>query len=345
MVGIIGYGAYIPKYRIKLEEIAKVWGKNPQEVISSLGVAEKSVAGIDEDAVTMAVEAGQTALRMGGVSPSKIGSILVGSETHPYAVNPSSTIIGETLACGNNYLACDLEFACKAATTGIWLTTGLIESQKIDYGLVIGSDCAQAKPHDVLEYTAGSAATAFILGNKKNEVMAEILDFATFSSDTPDFWRRDGIRYPAHAGRFTGKPGYFAHVIGAAKKLFQKSGTEPSDFDYCVFHMPNGKFPKRVAKILGFSSNQLESSLIVEKIGNPYSASSLLGLCQVLDQAQPEAKIFFVSYGSGAGADGFIFQTTKNLMKKRRLAKKVAEFIKNKSYLSYAQYLKIRRKI
>lgn len=345
MVGLIGYGAYIPKFRIKIEEIAKVWGKNSQEVISSLGVAEKSVAGIDEDAVTMAVEAGQNALKMAEIPAQRIGLILVGSETHPYAVNPSSTIIGETLGCGNNYLACDLEFACKAATTGLWLTAGLIETQKIDYGLVIGTDCAQAKPHDALEYTAGSGAAAFLLGGKKEEILTEILDFTTFSSDTPDFWRRDGIRYPAHAGRFTGKPGYFAHIIGAAKKLLQKTKTSPKDFDYCVFHMPNGKFPRRVAKILGFSFKQLEPSLMVEEIGNPYSASSLLGLCQVLDQVQPKAKIFFVSYGSGAGADGFIFQTTKNLVKKRRLTKKVADFIKDRSYLSYAQYLKTRRKI
>jgi len=345
MVGIIGYGAYIPKGRIKIEEIAKVWGKNPKDVISSLGVFEKSVAGIDEDSVTMAIEAAQNALKMAQIIPSKIDSILIGSETRPYAVNPTSTIVGEALACGNNYLACDLEFACKSATTGIQLTTGLIESQKIDYGLVIGTDCAQAKPHDTLEYTAGSGAAAFLLGRKRKEILVQILDFVSFSSDTPDFWRRDGIRYPAHAGRFTGKPGYFAHVIGAAKELFKKSKTSPEDFDYCLFHMPNGKFPRRVAKILGFSLRQLLPSLIVEKIGNPYSASSPLGLCQVLDQAKALEKIFLVSYGSGAGADAFILKATKNLIRKKRLTKKASQFIKEKTYFSYSQYLKMRGKI
>ena len=345
MTGIIGYGAYIPQGRIKIGEIAKVWGKKPQDIISSLSVFEKSVAGFDEDSVTMAVEAAHTALKMAQVAPFKIGSILVGSETHPYAVNPTSTIIGETLGCGNNYLACDLEFACKSATTGIQLTVGLIESQKIDYGLVVGADCAQAKPHDALEYTAGSGAAAFLLGRKRKEILVQIVDFASFSSDTPDFWRRDGVRYPAHAGRFTGKPGYFAHIIGAAKELFKKSKTSPEDFNYCVFHMPNGKFPRRAAEILGFSLKQLLPSLIVEKIGNPYSASSPLGLCQVLDQAKSRKNIFLVSYGSGAGADAFILKTTENLVKKRNLSKKVADFIKEKSYFSYSQYLKMRGKI
>lgn len=342
MVGITGYGAYIPKGRIKIEEIAQVWGKNPQDVISSLGVKEKSVCSWDEDSVTMAVEAGENALKMADCNLKQIGLILVGSESHPYAAGPTSTIVGQALGLGSNYLACDLEFACKAATTGIELTTSQIEAGRIDYGLVIASDLAQAKPHDVLEYTASSGAAAFLLGRKKEEILVEILDFTFHSSNTPDFWRRDGIRYPSHAGRFTGEPGYFSHIASAAKKLFEKTKLKPKDFDYCVFHMPNSKFPKEVAHRLGFSFEQLFPSLIVCDIGNPYSASSLLGLLKVLEVAQPLEKIFFVSYGSGAGADAFAFRTTANLIKKRNLVPNVSELIKEKTYISYQKYLKMK---
>jgi hydroxymethylglutaryl-CoA synthase len=340
MSGIVGYGVYIPIYRIKISEIAGVWKKDAAEITEGLRVTEKAVHGIDEDAMTMGVEAGKRALEMAHVPETEIGSVYIGSESHPYAVNPTSTSVATYLGLGNDYFAADLEFACKAATAGIQITAGLIESDKIDYGLVIGSDAVKSKIHDALEYTASATACAFILGNKKTEIIADILDTSSFSTDHADFWRRDGEKYPSHFGRFSGEPGYFHHVMSESKKLLDKSGMKPEDFDYCVFHMPSGKFPRIAARKLGFTPEQLEPSLMVDTIGNPYSASSLLGLAAVLDIAKPEQKIFFVSYGSGAGSDGFIFQTTKNLIKAQKLNVPITTQIKKKIYISYPEYLK-----
>ncbi|MFH0863769.1 MAG: hydroxymethylglutaryl-CoA synthase [Candidatus Gottesmanbacteria bacterium] len=342
-VGIIGFGSYIPQNRIKISEIAQVWGKNSAELERSLGIIEKAVAGYDEDTVTMAIEASQNALSMAKIVASNIQAIYVGSESHPYAVNPSSTIVGEVLGVGHEYMAADLEFACKAGTAGIQAIAGLIASKIINYGMAIGADSSQAKPHDVLEYTAGAGAGCLILG--KNNLLVEILDFISYSSDTPDFWRRDGIPYPSHQGRFTGEPAYFAHVQGASTSLLKKNRLTASDFDYCVFHMPNGKFPVEVAARLGFSQDQLSPSLIVNQIGNPYSASSILGLCRVLEIAKPNQLIFMTSYGSGAGADSFILKTTKHLISRRNIVPGVSSYIKNKRYISYPEYLKYTKKI
>lgn len=344
-VGIAGFGAYIPLNRLPIREVAEFWGKDPQDVERSLGVIEKAVPDADEDAVTMAVEAGLAALKMAKISPQTLEAIYVGSESHPYAVNPSATIIGEALGVGRNYLAADLEFACKAATAGMENLAGLLEADLINYGLVIGSDVAQAKPHDALEYTAGAGAAAFILGRKKEDFLVQILDFTSYSSDTPDFWRRDGIAYPSHQGRFTGKPAYFAHVIGAAKRLLEKTKMKPADFSYCVFHMPNGKFPVEVALNLGFEKKQLGPGLLVNKIGNPYSASCLLGLCAVLEIARPDQLVFLTSYGSGAGADSFILKTTKLLTTARKRVFGIKEYLNNKNHISYSKYLKITNKV
>ncbi|MDZ4228144.1 MAG: hydroxymethylglutaryl-CoA synthase [Candidatus Levybacteria bacterium] len=340
MIGIVGYGTYIPKYRLKLSEIAQMWGKDPAEILGGLRMIEKAVPGFDEDAVTMGIEAAKKAINMAGINSASLQSVYFGSESHPYAVKPSSTTLGEYLGIGNNYFAADLEFACKAATAGMQITVGLLGNKNINYGLVVGSDTAQGKPHDALEYTAASAACAYILGNKQPEIIANILEMSSFSSDTLDFWRRDGAKYPSHFGRFSGEPAYFTHVIEEGKNLLTKSKLKPQDFSYCVFHMPNGKFPRVAARKLGFSPEQLAQSLIVDKIGNPYSASSLMGLASVLDIALPKQKIFFVSYGSGAGSDGFIFETTKAILQKQKKTVSVLKQMEDKIYISYATYLR-----
>lgn len=345
-VGIESYGTYIPRYRVATAEVANAWRKNAEEVVGSLGIVEKSVSGIDEDAVTLALEAAYSAISYSDLKPAQIESLLVGSESHPYAVNPTSTIVGEILGMGNNYFAADLEFACKAATAGIELTAGLVASGQIKRGFVIGSDSAQSKPHDALEYTSSSAAAAFIIGRDK---VASLLEYTSYSSDTPDFWRRDGVRFPSHTGRFTGEPAYFAHVTGAAKRLFEKSKIKPEKATYCVFHMPNARFPRDVAKKLGFTSAQLAPSLIVDSIGNPYSASSVLGLSAVLDIAKQGDTIFMVSYGSGAGSDAFLWRVEKgirDIQKYREESKSlVGNQIANKSNISYLEYLKYTDKI
>lgn len=335
MIGIISYGAYIPLYRIKPSQIAQTWGKETQEIEKSLGVSEKAVASYDEDAVTLGIEAAVKAINLAQIDPQDIGGITVGSESHPYAVKPTSTTVAEILGMGTDYLAADLEFACKAGTAGIQLLSGLISQGKTRYVIAIGSDVAQSKPSDVLEYTASSAAAAFVLG--KQDTIANILDFTSYSSDTPDFWRKDGEKFPSHAGRFTGTPAYFTHVLGASQALLKKLKMTPQDFDHAVFHMPNSKFPKEVAKKLGFSEAQLSAGFVVPHIGNPYSASSMVGLAATLDVTKPGQKIFMCSYGSGAGSDAFVFEVTAAITSyQKRNQETVMKQIKNKAYIDYS---------
>jgi hydroxymethylglutaryl-CoA synthase len=344
-VGILGYGMYIPKYRIKVSDVASVWGKNASDIELSLGVTQKTVAAYDEDAVTIAYEAALRACVHAQIKPSELEVCFVGSESHPYAVNPTSTIVAEFLGVGHKYLSSDLQFACKAATTGLIAASGLIGAGHLKKGMVIGSDAAQAKPHDILEYTAAAGGVACILGENDHRSIASIQDFTSFSSDTPDFWRRDGVRFPSHGGRFTGEPAYFTHVMQASKILLSKTHMAPADFDYCVFHMPNGKFPIEVAKRLHFSKEQLAPSLTVHHIGNPYSAASLMGLSAVLDIAKPNQNIFFVSYGSGAGSDAFVIKTNDALLRKRKKELSFAYMTQTKEYISYVDYLRKGKKI
>ena len=343
MTGIVSYGVYVPSYRIRVEEIAKQWGENPDIIKSGLLVEEKSVPDMDEDTATMAVEASRAAILRAGLDPGEIGAIYVGSESHPYAVKPTATIVGAAIGASNSITAADFEFACKAGTAAIQTCIGLVALKKIKYGLAIGADVSQSSPGDALEYTAGAGSAAFVIGD--DGVIAEIEDFTSFTSDTPDFWRRDLQKYPSHGGRFTGEPAYFRHIISATKELMDKTGLQPADFDYAVFHQPNGKFPLKAAKSLGFNTKQLKPGLIVTHIGNTYSASSLIGLSAVLDIALPGQRILITSFGSGAGSDSFALTVTDGIDEVRDKALRVEDFLSGCKYLDYARYVKHQGKI
>lgn len=336
-VGIVGFGGYLPYWRLKTEEVAKSWGIG-EERVKGLGVKQKAVASEDEDSLTMAVEASLTALSRAGVVPQKVGAVFVGSESHPYAVKPTGTILAEILGLGEEYFCADLEFACKAGTAGLQAVAAMVEARIVDYGLAVGVDKAQAKPGDALEYTAAAGAAAFILGRKQEEFVARLVATYSFSSDTPDFWRREKCQFPSHAGRFTGEPGYFHHTQACLENFLKKIGKKPGFFDYAVFHMPNANFPLKVAKKSGFTFGQLKPGFLVPEIGNPYAASSLLGLIAVLEQAKRGENILLVSYGSGAGSDAFWWRTGKDSKKNKGNAFK--EYLRHYQEIDYLSYLR-----
>ncbi|MGC8780761.1 MAG: hydroxymethylglutaryl-CoA synthase, partial [Anaerolineae bacterium] len=123
-VGIVGYGAYVPRYRLPAREVARVWSDGS----GGLPIQEKAVAGLDEDTITMSIEAARNALARADIDPQEIRAVWVGSESHPYAVKPSSTIVGEAIGATPAIQAADLEFACKAGSEAIVMGMGLVGS-------------------------------------------------------------------------------------------------------------------------------------------------------------------------------------------------------------------------
>jgi len=342
-VGIVGYGAYVPKLRIKAQTIANMWGEDPVRIEEGLGIKEKAVANFDEDTATIAVEASKIAIARANIKGEEIDAIYVGSESHPYAVKPTATIVAEAIDATPHLTAADWEFACKAGTAAIQAIYSMVKAGTTRYGLAIGSDTAQAKPGDALEYSAASGGAAYVIGDKN--VAAKILYTTSYTTDTPDFWRRAHALYPEHGGRFTGEPGYFRHVYECTKKILDETGYKIRDFNHIIFHQPNAKFPLAIAKKFGIEKKQIETGLVVPYIGNTYSGASLIGLANVLDNAKKGELILMTSFGSGAGSDSFIIETTDLIEEINKKETKLIEFIKNKKYIDYATYVKLRGKL
>ncbi len=339
-VGIIGYGAYVPRYRLPATEISRIW-KGGKEAGP---IKEKSVPGVDEDVITMSIEAARNALKRAQIDPKELRAVWVGSESHPYAVKPSSTIVAEAIGAPVSIQAGDWEFACKAGTEAMVAAIAMVGAGMGRYSLAIGMDTAQGRPADALEYTAAAGGAAFILG-PADESLATIQATYSYVTDTPDFWRRAHQRYPEHGQRFTGEPAYFKHISEAATCLMDEAGLKPADFDFVVFHQPNAKFPQRVGAQLGFTPEQIKTGLLSPVIGNTYAGAAMIGLTAILDIAKPGQRILMVSYGSGAGSDAFLLETTELVTQRQGLAVATQEYIARRTEVDYGMYVRLRGKL
>ena len=347
-INIVGFGGYIPTYRIKVEEIAKTLNQDPESIINSLFLEEKTVPAKDEDTITISTQAAKNAIARAQIIPNfnklQISAIYIGSESHPYAVKPSSTVVSQALGLSEDITTVDTQFACKAGTGSLQLTIAITKANMADYAIAIGADTSQSKPGDILEYSAAAGGAAIIVANPKkiplNLSAAKIQYTISKTSNTPDFWRRNTQLHPEHTGRFTGEPAYFKHITETTQLMLEKTGFKISDFHHIIFHQPNGKFPLIVAKKLNVSNQQLKYGMLVNKIGNTYSGSSMLGLTNVLENAKPNEKILLTSYGSGAGSDCFVLETSENISAMQKSAATIQQYILNKKYISYPQYRK-----
>lgn len=339
-VGIVGYGAYIPRYRLPASEVARVW----KDGEGGLPIKEKAVPGLDEDVITMSIEASRNALKRSGIDPSQVRAVWVGSESHPYAVKPTSTVVAEAIGAVPNVQAADWQFACKAGTEAMVAAIGLVGSGMANYALALGMDTAQGKPGDALEYTAGAGGAAYLLGPAE-ESLAVIDATYSYVTDTPDFWRRAYQKYPEHGQRFTGEPAYFKHVTDAAQRFMDATGTTAQDYTYAVFHQPNTKFPQRAAASLGFSKEQIAAGLLVPVIGNTYAGAAIVGLTGILDISTPGDRILAVSFGSGAGSDAFSITVTDKILDRRDLAPHTQAYISRRTEIDYATYTRFRGKL
>jgi hydroxymethylglutaryl-CoA synthase len=317
----------------------------------------KSVAGIDEDSITIATEAAQNAIAMAGIDPEKIEAVAVGSESKPYAVGTIARHVASFVGMGRNVYVADLEGACNAGMQALNFVESQIHAGKIRYGLAVGTDVAQAPISDPLEYACGAGAGAFVLGD--TDLVATMVDSAAYSSLTLDFWRRDGVAVPSHFGRTTVEA-YIKHVIGAIEGILRKhEDMRLMDFDYLTFHQPSGYMPMKTCKMLSqekietlddpsvhdrikltpeFIEERVKPWLRVLDTGNTYAASTPIALSDILDHAKPGENALAVSYGSGAYTVATWLRVEDGIESKRNLIPSVEQYINRRRDIELETY-------
>jgi len=339
-VGILGYGVYIPRYRINKSEYVKAWGR-----FAAAGVEEKAVPGFDEDPTTMAVEASMNALKHAKIDASKLNAIYFASTSSPYAEKLASSTIAMALGAPPRVSVSDFTSSTMAGTSALLMSLDFVASGRGSFALVTASDCPYADPSDFLEHPLGAGAAAFVVGKGTPMATIEASDCATIEALGERF-RKKGEK----SIETLGIPAYTQTVIvntvaSSVKALMDKTGRKPGDFSSVVLPQFDGRLPSRIARKTGFEEAQFISSMIVSQVGDAGAASPLIGLAKVLDEAKPGHKVLVASYGAGASSDAVSINVNEEIMKRKGSAPSVKDYLVDKQLIDYVQYLKIRKMI
>jgi len=339
-IGILGYGVYIPRYRINRAEYIKAWGQ-----FAAAGIEEKAVPGVDEDSITMAVEASRNALNHAKVDASKLNAVYFASTSSPYAEKLVSSTIAMALGASPRVSVADFTSSTMAGTSALLMGLDFVASGRGHFALITASDCPYADPGEPIEHPFGAGAAAFVVGEGTPMATIEDSDSATIEAF--------GERFRKHGEKSVetlGIPSYTEALIiktvtSSVKALLNKTGRKPSDFNFIVLPQFDGRLPSTIARMNGFEEAQLIPSMIVSQIGDAGTASPLIGLAKVLDEANPGHRVLVASYGAGAGSDAVSINVNEEIVKRKGAVPSAKDYLADKKYIDYVYYLKIKKMI
>jgi len=331
MAGIIGYGVYIPKFRLKQEDAAKAWG--------GWSAGEKAVCANDEDIITMAAEASQNAITHAGVDPSEIGAIYIGTCSSPYIEQNVTPILAETLGLGPETSMMDFCGSLNAGGMALQACLDAIAAKRIKCGIVIASEKRATTTASAGEAGFGCGAAAFVIGTK--DTIVDIEGIYNYSTLFLDRWRAvtDNFVSDHFDIIFDREYGYEKHIAAATKGLMKNLGKKPEEFTQVVLQQPDARLPGIAAKAIGVKPDKMALGTIVSTLGDLGSASVFVGLAGVLDKAKAGDKVLAVTYGSGSSS-AVSLAVGAGTAKGKKDVENLEKYIKRKQYIDYVTYLK-----
>jgi len=334
MAGITSFGAYIPFYRLAHKEIARAWG-------GRAGEGERAVANVDEDSITMAVEAVRDLLA--GREGREVDGLVFASTTSPYDEKQASSLIATVADLRHDVRTADYTGSLRSATTATLAALDSVEAGSANNIIIAAADTRLAPPKSAGERAFGDAASAIEVGRDK--VIARLVASHSTVDEITDIWRKSGDRFVGGwEERFAVTQGYQRVVRQAVGELFERTAIGPSEIAKAIFYAPDQGTLNATAKSLGLQPQQVPDHLL-STVGNTGAGMPLLVLSSALEEARAGEKLLVVGYGSGA--DALLFEVTEEIEGAKAAARRgVKHHLASKGYLdSYERYAKFRELI
>lgn len=334
-VGITVVSVYFPSLRMNANEYRKAWGN------CAVPIKEKTVMDVDEDPLTMAVEVGKEALWENLCLRREIAALAVASTSFPYVEKLNSTTVATALGLSPYLFVEDYGFSTKAASSALINLANLVCLEPGCEAIVIASDAPQADLQEDSDHAMGAAAVAVIIGT--GGLIAELEGYRScYTESLGERYARRGQVYSEDIGVGSLHADVFESIAdNAVQSLFIKLGTTAKDYSYFCAGEFNPRLTRAFARRLGFTEAQIKTGSVYEQTGDTGTAAAFLSLAAVLEVADPEERILFLSYGSGAGADVLSFKVTQNI-ERRRPEKSWREKIKEAREIDYMYYQRLK---
>ncbi|MFO7773173.1 MAG: OB-fold domain-containing protein [Dehalococcoidia bacterium] len=324
MTGIISYGAYIPRWRLSKDLIAK----------GTKG--EKAIAGFDEDSVTMAVAAADC---LKGLDRDTVDGLFFASTTSPYGEKQMSTLIAAAMDLRRDILTADFANSLRAGTAAVKAAADAVKAGSAKRVLVVASDCRLGAHDTPFEQIAGDGAAALLIGN--DQVIAGLEASYSVSNELIDVWRaREDTYVRFWEDRFVQTQGYLKVTEEAISGLLKKAGLSPGDFSRMVTYGHEGRRPAELARKLGFDAKAQLQDMLLDVMGNTGTAYPFMLLVAALEEASAGDKILWASYGNGS--DAFVLQVGEGIAKAKGRRGMKAHLESKRMVPDYATYLKWR---
>jgi 3-hydroxy-3-methylglutaryl CoA synthase/uncharacterized OB-fold protein len=281
--GILGYGVYVPYFRLDRKAIAQALG-------APSGSGTRAVASYDEDTTSMAVEAGRAALR--AVTGTRPRALYFATASPAYLDKTNATAIHAALGLDPDALACDM---LGAVRSGVGALRAALDAS--GPALAVLSDLRTGLPGGGDEREGGDAAVAFVCG--EGEILAEPIAFASVTAEFLERWRVPGEAASHQWEERFGEHVYVPLGETALGEALKQAGVTAPAIDRLIVAGPHGRANRRVASGAGVRREAIAADLSAS-IGNTGTAHAGLLLADALDRAAPEQLIAVVSLADGA---------------------------------------------
>lgn len=325
MRGIIGYGAYLPFHRLQRAAITAALGTGG-------GRGSRSVAGYDEDATSMAVEACRNLLASLGPDAPLPSAVSFASATPPYLDKTNANVIHAALNLPSHVFAGDVGGSPRSVNAAL---RSALEGTRP--ALVAAADVRTGRPGSSDESALGDAAAAWLIGDDADgAVLAEWLGGASATAEFLDRWRLPEWNYSRVWEERFGEHAYLPLVTQATTAAFEQCSIEPADVDVAIITGLHARAVRGAAQAAGLGAVRIADDL-TSTVGTTGSSHAGLILAAVLDEASPGQTIMVIHLADGCDV-GF-YRTTDAITGHRNARPVITQMAEADDSLEYNAFL------